>query len=122
MGGGELQAERDPQRQLGMLADISLELAQDLDIGRILVGIVERSMALTASSYGAAVTLTIDGQIENFLHRGLSPEEVALLPHLPEGKGLLGAVLAERKVIRIEDITTHPASVGFPTAHVPMRA
>ncbi|MQB01111.1 MAG: GAF domain-containing protein [Actinobacteria bacterium] len=117
-----LQAERDPQRQLGMLADISLELAQDLDIGRILVGIVERSMALSGAQYGAAVTLTIDGHIEDFLHRGLSPEEVSLLPHLPEGKGLLGAVLEERGVIRADDLATHPASIGFPTAHVPMKA
>jgi signal transduction histidine kinase len=105
-----------------MLADIGLELAQDLDIGRILVGIVERSMALSGAAYGAAVTLTLDGQIENFLHRGLTPEEVALLPHLPEGKGLLGAVLQERAVIRVDDIAEHPASIGFPTAHVPMKA
>jgi signal transduction histidine kinase len=117
-----LQAERDPQRQLGMLADISLELAQDLDIGRILVGIVERSMALSGARYGAAVTLTLDGHIEDFLHRGLSPEEVSLLPHLPEGKGLLGEVLHERAVVRVHDIADHPASIGFPTAHVPMKA
>jgi two-component system, OmpR family, phosphate regulon sensor histidine kinase PhoR len=117
-----VQAERDPQRQLRMLADISLELAQDLDIGRILVGIVERSMALTGARYGAAVTLTLDGHIENFLHRGLTPEEVSLLPHLPEGKGLLGAVLEDRSVIRVEDIAEHASSIGFPTAHVPMKA
>src|SRR5918994_5509909 len=107
MGGGELQAERDPQRQLGMLADISLELAQDLDIGRILVGIVERSMALSGAMYGAAVTLTLDGHIQDFLHRGLSPEEVSLLPHLPEGKGLLGAVLQELTAVRVDDISAH---------------
>ena len=117
-----MQTERDPQRQLRMLADISLGLAQDLDIGRILVGIVERSMALTGAHYGAAVTLTLDGSIENFLHRGLTPEEVALLPHLPHGEGLLGAVLEERAVIRVDDIASHPASIGFPTAHVPMKA
>lgn len=117
-----MQAERDPQRQLGMLADISLELAQDLDVGRVLAGIVERSMALSGARYGAAVTLTLDGNIEDFLHRGLSPEEVALLPHLPEGKGLLGAVLRDRAVIRIENLAEHASSIGFPTAHVPMKA
>jgi len=117
-----VQAERDPQRQLRMLADIGLELAQDLDIGRILVGIVERSMALTGARYGAAVTLALDGHIENFLHRGLSPEEVSLLPHLPEGKGLLGAVLEGRQALRVDDIASHPASIGFPTDHVSMLA
>lgn len=104
------------------MAEISLQLAQDLDVDRILTAIVERSMELTHAQYGAVLTLSADGQIERFVHRGLSPEQVALLPRLPRGRGLLGEVLTARKPIRLPKISEHPSSVGFPTDHVLMEA
>ncbi len=60
--------------------------------------------------------------MESFLHRGLTDEQVAALPHLPKGRGLLGLVLEERSVVRVDEIGAHPSSVGFPDAHVPMCA
>jgi signal transduction histidine kinase len=88
----------------------------------VLTTIVERSMALTGARYGAALTLSREGDVDAFLHRGLTPEQVALLPHLPRGKGLLGLVLTRREAVRIDSISEHPASVGFPDRHVPMAA
>ncbi|CAN5663054.1 hypothetical protein BH24ACT26_BH24ACT26_01670 [soil metagenome] len=109
-------------RLLESFLEVSVALTHNPDMDGVLVGIVERSMELTGARYGAAVTLASDGGIENFLHRGLSPEEVAVLPHLPRGKGLLGLVLTERGPVRTDDIGSHPASVGFPDSHVPMAA
>ncbi len=114
--------DRSSTRLLNSFFDVGLRLTQDFDINRVLVEIVERSMALTGARYGAAVTLDDNGGIEDFLHRGLSAEEVALLPHLPVGRGLLGLVLSERRVVRTENLGTHEASVGFPSKHVPMDA
>lgn len=102
--------------------DIGARLTQELDIGRVLIAIVEQSMELTGARYGAALTLTPEGHVDDFLYRGMTPEEVARLPHLPEGKGLLGVVLVERRPVRIDDLAQHPDSVGFPDRHVPMAA
>lgn len=102
--------------------ELALQLTQDLDIDTILVSIVERAMDLTGSRYGAAVTLADDGSIERFLHRGLTPEQVAMLPHLPRGEGLLGAVLKQASPLRVTELGVHPSSVGFPDRHVPMDA
>jgi two-component system, OmpR family, phosphate regulon sensor histidine kinase PhoR len=112
----------DGNRLLRSFLDISLGLTQDLDIERVLAVIVERSIELTGARYGAAVTLTPEGSMENFLHRGLTPEQVASLPHLPRGKGLLGLVLERGAPVRTADIGSHPAAVGFPDRHVAMAA
>jgi signal transduction histidine kinase len=114
-----LQTERDSTRLLKSFLDVSLRLTQDLDLLSVLTTIVERSMELTGARYGAAATVGPDG-IEQFIHRGLTPEQLAMLPSLPVGKGLLGEVVSNRRAVRVDSISDHPASVGFPAAHVPM--
>ena len=117
-----MQLERERDDILRSFLEIGVHLTQNLDIEQVLLTIVERSMELTGARYGAAVTLAPGGSIDKFLHRGLTPEEVAALPHLPRGKGLLGHVLDEASAIRVDSIGAHPASVGFPNDHVPMDA
>jgi signal transduction histidine kinase len=116
-----LQTSSDPGRALDALSSIGLHLSKDLDIVEVLTTIVERSMELTGADYGAVATVDASG-IQHFLHRGLTDEEVARLPHLPEGRGLLGAVLEGRQPIRLEVMSEDPRSVGFPDHHVAMEA
>ena len=117
-----MRIEQDPDRLLATLLDTTLELTRELDVESVLLAVVERSMELTGADYGAAVTLDGGGAIESFQYRGLTPEQVALLPHLPEGLGLLGLVISDRQTVRLERLQDHPASVGFPDHHVPMTA
>ena len=117
-----MRIEQEPHRLLETFLETTLQLTSDLDLEHVLLAIVDRSMELTGAQYGAAVTISPEGGIESFQYRGLTPEQVALLPHLPEGRGLLGLVLEERKTVRLERLGDHPASVGFPDRHVPMDA
>lgn len=117
-----MRIEQDPDRLLATFLDTTLELTRDLEVDHVLLAVVERSMELTGADYGAAVTIDGEGRIETFQYQGLTPEQVALLPHLPEGRGLLGLVLETRETVRLEKLDAHPASVGFPDNHVPMRA
>lgn len=113
---------QDPGRILATFLETTLELTGDLEVDHVLLAVIERSMALTGADYGAAVTIDANGAIESFQYRGLTPEEVAMLPHLPEGHGLLGEVLKQKKTIRLDYLGKNPASVGFPDKHVPMDA
>lgn len=117
-----MQTDQDPGKLLATFLDTTLDLTSELDSKKALLAIVERSMELTGATYGAAVTLDSEVAIESFQYRGLTPEQVAMLPHLPEGKGLLGAVITGRAAIRLERLQDHPDSVGFPDKHVPMSA
>lgn len=107
---------------LNSFLDIGVQITQDLDIDQVLTVIVERAMDRTGAKYGAGVGLGVDGGISHFVHRGLTPEQVAMLPHLPRGLGLLGIVLETKEAVRCDRIADHPASVGFPDKHVPMHA
>ena len=48
-------------------------------------------------------------------------DAVRLIGHLPLGKGLLGLPLDDA-ALRLDDLTAHPASLGFPEHHPPMKA
>lgn len=100
--------------------ELSLQLAQDRDLDRVLGVVVDKAMDTTGARYGAALTVGPSRRIERFVQRGLTPEEVARLPHTPRGEGLLGEVLARRRPMRLARLADHPASVGFPDAHVAM--
>ena len=41
-------------------------------------------------------------------------------PALPTGHGLLGVVIDDVKPLRLEDLSLHPMSTGFPPQHPPM--
>src|SRR6185312_5486538 len=44
-----------------------------------------------------------------------------LIGHLPVGKGVLSLSLLDTPALRLDDLTRHPAAVGFPEHHPPMR-
>lgn len=115
-----MQKQRDGREVLQSFLEIGIQLTQNLDIEQVLLTIVQRSMELTAARYGAALTLTPEGAPDRFLHRGMTPEQVALLPHTPRGEGVLGVVLSTRSPLRLDSISDHAESIGFPTKHVAM--
>ncbi|MCA9915565.1 MAG: GAF domain-containing protein, partial [Anaerolineae bacterium] len=45
-----------------------------------------------------------------------------LIDHLPVGHGLIGAIMQERKTIRLESMQDDPRSVGFPSDHPEMKS
>ncbi len=117
-----MRIDQDPSGLLATFLETTVQLTRDLDLTHVLDAIIERSMAQTGAPYGAAATLDADGHIEVFRYKGLTAEQVALLPNLPQGHGLLGVVLKERRVIRLDRLQDHPESVGFPDHHVAMEA
>jgi signal transduction histidine kinase len=52
----------------------------------------------------------------------VSAEERAEIGHIPEGRGLLGVILREGAVLRLNDITADPRSYGFPPHHPRMKS
>ena len=110
------------ERLLNSYLDIVSQMSSEQDTSRVLTSIVEAALEITGARYGAVATVGPDGRFADFIHRGVTPEDVALLPHLPEGKGLLGAVTRDGQTIRTDVISLHPDSIGFPIDHIPMHA
>ena len=75
------------------------------------------------ATYGALGLLTPDGrQVDRFLVVGMDDTDVERIGRLPTGKGVLGLLIADPTPLRLDDLADHPASIGFPRGHPPMRS
>ena len=77
-------------------------------------------MEITGAKYGALGVLGDHDGLVDFVHLGLQPEAAREIGHLPRGSGVLGTLTKNPSTIRIDDISQHPDSVGFPAGHPPM--
>jgi signal transduction histidine kinase len=57
------------------------------------------------------------GTMKYFEVVGLTEDEIHRIAHPPVGRGLLGLIMHEREILRLEHIRDHPRSVGFPANH-----
>lgn len=83
---------------------------------------IEALAGLIEVKYGAIGLLDEEGKLIHFAHTGMTPDQVQRIGHPPEGKGLLGAVIRENTVLRLDDMATDPRSAGFPPHHPPMKS
>jgi PAS domain S-box-containing protein len=96
---------------------------RSISIRELLLQLVLQACEITGARYGAVGVLKDDRtSLKDFIHVGVPDETVKEIGHLPEGKGLLGAVIHEATTIRIPDIAADPRSVGFPAGHPPMKS
>ena len=110
----------DTQGRLRSLLKANQAIIEHLDLAVVLQRIVEAAVELVDAQYGALGVIGKDGGLEQFINVGMSPEQVAIVGHLPRGHGLLGAVIDNPHPIRIPLIAEHELSVGFPPNHPAM--
>jgi signal transduction histidine kinase len=115
----ELLAARDRMEQL---LELVVDIGSDLDLAATLRRTIAAAIKLTGARFGAIGVRGPDGTLSEFLHAGLDAETMRQIGHLPAGKGVLGLLLNQTDPIRLDDLTQHPAAVGFPAHHPPMRA
>lgn len=96
-----------------------LALAADLDLPSLLQRFVQASVAMTGARYGAINILDERGASRTFVQVGVPDAVVASLAHPPHAIGVLGQV-PDEGVLRLGDLTEHPAFLGWPQGHPPM--
>jgi signal transduction histidine kinase len=115
----ELLAARD---QMEQLLRVIVEISSDLDLDATLRRIVHAARDLTSAPYGALAVRDPGGTLISFLHEGIDADRVRQIGPLPVGKGILSVSLLDTPALRLDDLTQHPAAVGFPEQHPAMRA
>lgn len=108
--------------RLSALADAASALAGELDVDAVLEVIVASAARVTGARYAAVGVLGDDDRIERFVTHGADQDTIEAIGHYPTGEGLLGVLIRDPQILRLEDLRTHPASAGFPPGHPPMRA
>ena len=106
--------------RLDGLVEAMLMVTAGLDLDRTLQTIVETATKLVDARYGALGIRGEGHQIVDFVLAGMGAAELAEIGRAPQGIGVLGVLLDDPKSIRLDEISNHPASVGFPPNHPPM--
>jgi signal transduction histidine kinase len=91
-----------------------------LDLPAVLRRIVEAARELVGARYAALGVIAPAGGLAEFVHAGMPEGAVERIGHLPQGKGLLGALIDDPRPIRLSRITDDQRSSGFPPGHPPM--
>lgn len=100
---------------LNLLSNTTLE-ANLLQAG------IEALCKLIQVKYGAIGILDDQGGLAHFFHTGISEMEAKKIGHLPDGRGLLGVVVNENTIVRLEHMEQDSRSAGFPDHHPRMDA
>ncbi|HET7488877.1 MAG TPA: GAF domain-containing sensor histidine kinase [Acidimicrobiales bacterium] len=107
--------------RLRTLLDAALQLTGPHDLDEVLQRIVDGAAEVLGARYAALATYDEGGRIRRFVHHGLDAAAVALIGRLPEGRGLLGHLLAADGPLRVDDLAAEERACGFPAGHPPMR-
>ena len=102
------------------LLDAVVAISSDLDLHSVLLRIVVSACELTSARYGALGVIGADGNLDDFVTHGIDGDLHKLIGDLPRGRGILRLLIDEPEPLRLEDLTTHPRSYGFPANHPPM--
>src|SRR5437868_6515174 len=80
--------------------------------------IAEAARTLADARYAALGVARLNGQgLSEFVTVGLTPGEEQVIGPRPKGEGVLGLLLKRTEPLRIDDLSPHSASVGFPPNH-----
>ncbi|MEU8131987.1 sensor histidine kinase [Streptodolium elevatio] len=120
-----LQSAAATGDRLQGLLEAVVSVGADLDLHATLHRIVAEAVELVDAKYGAIGVLGPEGAARgliDFIHVGLDDATAAEIGDLPHGRGILGLLIDHPEPLRLDDLTRHPASYGFPPRHPPMHS
>jgi GAF domain-containing protein len=105
------------------LVETGIALSSELALDQVLERVVVTAVELTGARFGALGVLDERrSALEQFITLGVDEETRARIGSLPRGRGILGALISERRPLRLSEMAQDPRSVGFPPGHPPMRS
>ncbi|MEL6525069.1 MAG: GAF domain-containing protein, partial [Chloroflexota bacterium] len=113
---------KDVLKQLKEISGAVMFAAEARDLEDVLERIADAARELIKTKYAALGVPDGRGGLEYFKTSGMTDDEEALISHRPRGNGMIGAIMRERKVIRLNDMTGDPRTSGFPANHPEMNS
>src|SRR5690606_8372371 len=112
----------DSRDRMDGLVEAMLTVTSGLDLDDTLRAIVRTAISLVDARYGGLAVRDRDEQVTQFIEGGVADGVRERIGRLPAGHGVLGAVFRRKDPLRIDNLSGHPESVGFPTGHPTMRS
>ena len=97
------------------ILEIARGVLSELDLEVVLERVLATAQELTGARYAALGVLNDSrSELARFLTTGIDAETRAAIGELPHGRGVLGALIADPRPLRLGDVSGHPRSYGFP--------
>ncbi len=106
---------------LRRILDAMLLIEADIDLPVLLHHVIEEARSMTGARYGALGVLNDDGTGRaDFITAGLEPDEDVPIRARPNGRGVLGLLVAEPEPLRMAGLDSHGPSNGNGSGHPAM--
>ena len=102
------------------IASAVMYAAEARDIEQVLARIAQISMQLVNARYAAIGVPDDQGGMKHFEVAGMTGDQIRQIAHPPVGKGLLGAIMRQREIIRLPRMQDDDRAIGFPPGHPAM--
>jgi len=103
------------------ILDVARSVLSELDLDVVLNRVLEAAQGLTEARYAAIGVLSPSRrELVRFVTKGIDAAAHKTIGALPRGRGVLGALIDNPQPLRIDDVSVHPRSYGFPLGHPPM--
>jgi signal transduction histidine kinase len=113
----------EQSNRLRTLLQTGLAISSELSLDGVLQRILEAAALVTDAQYAALGVIDPTGtSLERFITHGIDDETRAVIGDPPRGRGILGALIADARTLRLRDLAEDPRSVGFPPGHPPMKS
>ena len=107
--------------RLQRLIGVGRSLVSELDLDTVLDRMLDTAIELTGARYAAVGVLDEQHrELAQFHTRGIDKQTHRRIGDLPRGRGILGLLISDPRPLRLDDVSAHPASYGFPPEHPPM--
>jgi signal transduction histidine kinase len=116
-------ADDSPAERAERLLELGRALTAELRLDVVLERILATARELTGARYAALGILDERRrELEDFFTSGIDADGRRAIGHLPRGRGILGLLIDQPEPIRLDHVSAHPRSYGFPPGHPPMDA
>jgi PAS domain S-box-containing protein len=117
--------QKNNNKKARIFNEIIQNLASSYDLEEMLKTAIEQAKEILGADYAAISLLNNHKPYSLFIPAGIDDNTLQEMKEkfgMPQGNGLLGHLLVEGKAILLNDIKTHPASIGFPAGHPEMKS
>lgn len=109
------------QGRMDSLMRAVVSIAEDLSLQSVLERVAQSASELLGARYAAIGILGEDHTLGHFITVGVEDEQIRLIGDVPTGHGVLGELITDPRPLRLHNLREHPAAIGFPGEHPPMK-
>ena len=108
------------RRRMFELSEANRRINESLEIDSVLQLAVDGARGLTGAQYGALTLLNVEGQLQDIVTSGLSPEEHQQLLEMPDGQALREHFNSIPGPLRIRNLRRYLMLEGLPEFQLPV--